>query len=143
MICLPKNVYRIPSIPDCLSTLRIKTTLISGNDDDKKVFRLRAPNGKVYVLRKKTNNQGEITLQLRGNESDLPAKLMNPWAGVFVLFVDDFLYRDCEGKTYPGVQFRVADTLDSETDYLIDLTDCAYNGQAEYSSSDFSDEYNI
>lgn len=150
MSCTPKSCYRFAPIPDCLTTLRIKTTHVSADVNDKVIIRFRAPNGKEYVLRKVSDAEGIVTIVLRTytdeddvvHEAELPINLFNPWQKLFILTVDNFQYQDCEGNNYPCMAFAVKDTFDSETDYLLDLTTCG-EPFGEYSTQDYSNEYNI
>jgi hypothetical protein len=150
MPCQPQSCYRFAPIPDCLTTLRIKTTRVSADLSDKQVVRIKSTsNGKYYIVRRISNAEGIITIYLRTftdelditHEADLPFNLLNPWVQLFIVTVDNFTYQDCEGNNYPCMAFKVADTFDSETDYLLDFTVCGEPYQA-FAIADCSNEYN-
>jgi hypothetical protein len=139
MLCTLKSCYRLKDVPDCLETLRVKTTLVNAA----MVLRFRAWNGREYPVRKDSDAEGIVTVVLQGESKDLPTNILNPFAGVFILIIENFQYADCTPKNYPCVSFKVRDTFDTETDYLMDLTDCTTAGIADYAASDYSQEFNI
>lgn len=93
MTCCKKSFNLCDPIPSCLTQLIVKTPVIS----DDVTLRFFDKFNKVYYVPKTSDAQGKVTIQLIEDASDplniltidLPAALLNEYAGVFYLFLLD------------------------------------------------------